>query len=298
MISKKGAKVTKGMIFAGCSYTWGQGLYYYSNLETLRDQVNPWGYTRWIANPTHHKFKEKARYPRIVADHFKSFEIVHPQNGGANDAIVEYWKNCFTNRDKNTELLTEAHGDVPAKIEQIEYKEVSHVIFQMTQWMRDLYEIEYEGEKIKLPMQWFWDNNPSRDRPYRDILEKYLEKIGRKFGDLNEYLQDRSLKNVKRFLMECEENEIKTYILSWPHEFIQLIEKDPWLNERWITFNYGEKNYECIEHMNLDNPEFEIYKDYDNFKTPPQDSHPSLKCNQIIAENIINFIKNKENNGS
>ena len=27
----------KGIIFAGCSYTWGQGLYYYSGLETLKE---------------------------------------------------------------------------------------------------------------------------------------------------------------------------------------------------------------------------------------------------------------------
>lgn len=294
MISKQGAKVTKGMIFAGCSYTWGQGLYYYSNLETLRDQDNPWGYSRGVVDPMHHKFKEKIRYPRLVADHFKSFEIVHPQNGGANDVIVEYWKNCFTNRERDAELLTHAHGERPTKIEQIEYEEVSHVVFQLTQWMRDLYEIEYEGEKIELPIQWFWDNNPNRDRPYRDLFEKYLEKIGRNFGDLNEFLQDSGLKNVKRFLMECEDRGIKTYILSWPHEFIKILENDEWLKERWITFDHNGINYQCIEHMNLDNPEFEIYKDYDSFEIPPQDSHPSLKCHQIIAESIIKFIENKE----
>ena len=121
-----------------------------------------------------------------------------------------------------------------------------------------------------------------------------MESIGREFGDINDDLQDKGLNNVKRFLQECESKGIKTYILSWPYEFIGWIKKDPWLNERWITFDFNEKNYECIEHMNLDNPEFEIYKDYDSFKTPPQDSHPSLKCNQIIAENIIKFIKNKE----
>ena len=294
MISRKDSKVTKGMIFSGCSYTWGQGLYYYSNLETLRDSDNPWGYTRWIANPAHHLFKESVRYPRLVANHFNSYEIVHPENGGANDVVVEYWKNCFTNREKNAELLTEAHGEIPAKIEQIEYDEVSHVIFQLTQWARDLYEIEHEGEKIKLPIQWFWDNNPNRDRPYRDIFEKYLEKSGRNFGDLNEFLQDRCIKNVKRFLMGCEEHGIKTYILSWPHEFIKMLEKDAWLKERWITFDYDGKNYECIEYLNENNPELEIYKDYESFKVPPQDSHPSLKCHQIIAENIIRFIENKE----
>lgn len=294
MISKKDYKVTKGMIFAGCSYTWGQGLYYYSNLETLRDQENPWGYSRWIANPAHHLFKESVRYPRLVANHFNSYEIVHPENGGANDVIVEYWKNCFTNREKDAEILTEAHGIVPAKVEQIEYEEVSHVVFQLTQWMRDLYEIEYEGEKINLPIQKYWVNNPNLDRPYKDIFEKYIEKTGEDFSNLNESLQLKALNNIKEFLMGCEDRGIKTYILSWPHEFIKLLEKDEWIKERWITFNYEGKNYECIEYLNENNPELGIYKDYASFKVPPQDSHPSLKCHQIIAENIIKFIENKE----
>jgi len=295
MISKKDSKVTKGMIFAGCSYTWGQGLYYYSNLETLRDQNNPWGYTRGIANPAHHLFKESVRFPRLVANHFNSYEIVHPENGGANDVIIEYWKNCFTNREKNAELLTIAHGVVPAKVEQIEYEEVSHIVFQLTQWMRDLYEIEYEGEKINLPVQWYWDNNPNRDIPnLKDIFEKYVEKNGGDFSDLNESLQLRALNNLKTFLMECENRGIKTYVLSWPHEFIKLIEKDEWIKERWITFDYEGKNYECIEYLNENNPELEIYKDHESFKVPPQDSHPSLKCHQIIAENVIRFIENKE----
>ena len=294
MISKKDAKVTGGMIFAGCSYTWGQGLYYYSNLETLRDQDNPWGYSRWIANPAHHRFKERSRFPRLVANHFKSFEIVHPENGGSNDSIIEYWTKCFTVRNPDEMFSSEAHGSVPNKIEFIEYEEISHIVFQLTQWNRDSLEIKVDGETIKAPIQWYWENNPNRDRPYRDLFEKYLEETGRNFGDLNEFLQDKGLKNVKRFLMECEDRGIKTYILSWPHEFIKALEKDEWLKERWITFDYKGKNYKCIENMNLESPEFEIYKDSESFKTPPQDSHPSLKCHQIIAENVIKFIENKE----
>ena len=34
---KQNAKVTKGMVFAGCSFTWGQGLYYYSGMDTLQE---------------------------------------------------------------------------------------------------------------------------------------------------------------------------------------------------------------------------------------------------------------------
>jgi len=293
MIPKKDASITKGMIFAGCSYTWGQGLYYYSNLTTLRDQNNPWGYYN-IYTESHHRFRESVRYPRLVAKHFNTFEWVQPQNGGANDQIVNYWKSCFTNRNPGAIFSSKSHGSVPNKIEFIDYDEVSHVVFQLTQWMRDLFKCEVEEEVIEIPIQWYWENNPNRDRPYKDMFEKYLNDNNLVYGQMNAELMVKGLNNVKEFLMECESKGLKTYILAWPHEFIQWIEKDDWLYERWITFNYNEKKYKCIEHMNLDNPEFEIYKDYENFKIPPQDSHPSLKCHQVIADNIIEFIENKK----
>jgi hypothetical protein len=292
MIPKKDASITKGIIFAGCSYTWGQGLYYYSNLTTLRDQNNPWGYYNIYTVP-HHRFRESVRYPRLVAKHFNTFEWVHPQNGGANDQIVNYWKSCFINREPG-HMVRGSEPESYDQIEAIEYEEVSCVVFQLTQWMRDLFKCEVDGEVIEIPIQWYWENNPNRDRLYKDIYEKYLNDNNLVHGEMNGELMVKGLNNVKEFLMECESKGIKTYILAWPHEFIQWIEKDDWLCERWITFNYNEKNYKCIEHMNLDNPEFEIYKDYENFKIPPQDSHPSLKCHRVIADNIIEFIENKK----
>lgn len=293
MVSKKDASIKKGMIFAGCSYTWGQGLYYYSNLETLIDQKNPWGYTN-IYTPAHHRFKESVRYPRIVARHFNSFELVHPENGGANDKAVEYWDSCFNNREEDFTLSSLANACNNIPIDHIEYDEISHVIFQLTQWSRDLFRITVDSEEFEIPIQWCSVNNKNRDRPYKDLFEKYLEDNNIDYSKLNEELILNGLNNVKKFLQKCEEHGVKTYILSWPHEFISRIQKDEWLSQRWITFDYAGNHYDCIEHMNLDNPELEIYKDYENFKIPPQDSHPSLKCNEIIAENVIRFIENKE----
>ena len=292
MTPKADAGITKGMIFAGCSYTWGQGLYYYSNLSTLRDQANPWGYWN-IYTGSHHRFRESVRYPRLVAKHFNTFEWVHPQNGGANDQNVNYWKNCFINREPGNMVRGSEHGSWD-RTEAIEYEEVSCIVFQLTQWMRDIFRCDVDGEVIEIPIQWYWENNPNRDRPYKDIYEKYLDDNNLVHGEMNDELTVKGLNNVKEFLMECESKGIKTYILSWPREFIKFLERDEWLNKRWITFNYNGKNYQCIEHMNLDNPEFEIYKDYENFKIPPQDSHPSLKCHRVIADNIIEFIENKK----
>ena len=249
MIPKKDAKIAKGMIFGGCSYVWGQGLYYYSNMETLVNPLHPFGYNPGLLKEAHHRFKEAVRYPRIVAKHFNSFELVHPQNGGANDQIVNYWSNCFKNREK--------------------------------------------GAKVK----GFQPDCYHRERPYNDMLLSYLEKNNTDFATLNNELITKSLNNVKSFLQECEENGVKTYILTYADEYLEGLKTDKWLSERFITINHASKNYECIDYMLKENPHLTIFKDHEMFDVPPNDSHPTLKCHRIIAQNIINFIENKENNG-
>jgi hypothetical protein len=294
MVPKKDSKVTKGMIFAGCSYVWGQGLYYYSNMETLVNAESAWGYNPMIVKEAHHKFKESVRYPRIVAKHFNRFELVHPKNGGANDQITNYWSNCFKNREKGSEVRA-FHPGAYDQVEFIEYEDVSHVIFQLTHWMRDHFQYEYEGEIIDFPVQWSWDN--SRDRPYNDMLLSYLEKNNTNLTDLNEKLISKSLDNVKTFLTECEERGIKTYILTYADEFLERLREDKWLSERWVTIDYEGKRYECIDYLLKEHQDLTIFQDYEMFDVPPNDSHPSLKCHKIIAQNIINFIENNEKNG-
>ena len=75
MLFKKELGIYRGMIFAGCSFTWGHGLYYYSNLPTIKEPP-PDAYDAKLVNYSHLKFMESVRYPRIVADHFNSFEFV------------------------------------------------------------------------------------------------------------------------------------------------------------------------------------------------------------------------------
>ena len=61
---------------------------------------------------------------------------------------------------------------------------------------------------------------------------------------------------------------------------------------RFIPLTHEGVAYDCIRHLIDKNKDCEIKHDYDNFEgTPPQDHHPSRKCHQIMAENVINSIK-------
>jgi hypothetical protein len=113
-------------------------------------------------------------------------------------------------------------------------------------------------------------------------------------GEFHQLIMNRDIFQVKQFLQELEQQGIKTYVMSWPHEHIESIKKDPWLSERFITFDYNGTNYRCIEEL-ITSEKLTIETDTDFFEEPPKDAHPSLKAQQVIADNVIKFIEN--NNG-
>lgn len=284
MISKSDARVTKGMIFAGCSFTWGQGLYYYSNLSSLQepppDQYNP-----HFVYPTHLKFAETLRYPRLVANHFKTFELVHPQNGGSNQGAVNWWKECFNFEE------TRRFPHYP--IYKIDKSDISHLVFQLTQWQRDNFAFEIDGKKFNIP---FHATYQGENRSY---FFRWLELQKKSLNTwIEEYMQS-GIEYVKLFLQDCENNGIKTYVFTWPEEYLRYIDKDEWLKHRLITFNYKGINYRSIEDLmgpgvmqhKTYNPELTIKWDETEFEITPKDHHPSPACHKVMAESIINRIE-------
>jgi len=289
MKSKQDTAPVKGMIFAGCSFTWGQGLYYYSNLDTLKEPL-PDHYDKNLVKHAHIKFKESVRYPRLVADHFNTFEFVHPENGGSNQGAVHWWKNTLTNREPGA-----WYGG--HHIPQIDYSEVSHVVFQLTQWQRDNFFMKVDGDAQTHEIPF----HCTHQEQYRDKFFKWLDTQQISLGTwIQNYIQA-GLDNVKSFLQDCEANSVKTLIFTWPSEYLLYIEKDPWLKERFVTFDYKGINYKSIEdlmspsamHSKSYNPELTIKWDEESFEITPKDHHPSLTCHQVMSSSIIKRIENE-----
>lgn len=259
---------TKGMIFAGCSFTWGQGLYYYSNLPSLREP-KPDHYDVGLLRPAHYKFAESVRFPRVVANHFNSYEFVQSHNGGSNNSDISVWKRHFTHSSPG---------------ERIEYNEISHVIVQLTQWQRNNIQFSFQGAEYNIA---YWELMTDG---YRKMFLEWIEASGHNVKDwTNAYIQS-GLDEVKEFMQTAENNGVKTIIFPWPDEYVPYIEKDSWLTERSMPMTYKGKSYKSMETLMM-NKELVIKFDYENFKVPPQDHHPSLECHKIMANSIINYIE-------
>lgn len=286
MIAKDDAPVVKGLLFAGCSFTWGQGLYYYSNLPTLREPP-PDCYDPAMVTAAHKKFMETVRFPRLVAQHFKTWEVVHPINGGSNLSAIRWWRSCFNEMPSGPDQT----------IKEYDYSEFSHVFFQLTQWHRDNIEIEIDGQRHDVPM------NIVLGGPG---FEEWPERFGRwlKMQNLtwnmwvNKYI-DENVARVKAFLQEFESHGVQPVLILWPErnnheavgdEYMSRINKDPWLRKRFMKIFYNDNVYNSMEGLMLANPEMTIKFDYKNFIEPPQDHHPSLMCHRVMADNIIKLL--------
>ena len=97
--------ITKGVLGIGCSFMWGEGLYFYSNLANtppLKEYHNFDG-THMLSN-SHIKFKDKNRFLRIVADEFGMWDTSNVGNGGSNVRNIKDYVNDFLISDSKTNL--------------------------------------------------------------------------------------------------------------------------------------------------------------------------------------------------
>jgi len=284
----------KGIIFAGCSFTWGQGLNYYNDFPT--NVYQPLGkYNKCDLSACQIKYIERNRFPRLVANNFDSYEFVRPNNGGSNKQAIDFFNTSFNQcREIDSTLAVYNDGIRPVKID---HREISHVIFQLTQPERDCISITYEGKTYEYfdMLTWLSDK--------KELLDKYLtsSKI-----DLDFWIENnlrKSILRVKDFLVECETKGIKTIVTTWPYKNLKYINEDEFLKARLLPIRYNNSIFYSMDDLMGRNGyneephergEMIIRFDFENFITPPNDMHISKKAHKVIADSIINQIKNME----
>jgi len=274
---------SKGIIFAGCSFTWGQGLNYYSNLDTIIEPL-PDQFVQKDLTYSHIEYIKSHRYPRLVANYFNSFELVQLQNGGSNQSTINYFETLLTNQNIHQSVDNFGLDTRPVNV-----SEISYIVFQITQWWRDEVLLPFNKVKIKFSFQdtMFNQNAKNTLQNYMKISNKSLEQV------LYE-LKLSSITDVKTWLKKYEEQGVKVLILIWPNDYKDVIENDDWIIDRLVAIDYKEQKYTNIEDLMNHNKGLTINNDFEHFDICPQDHHPSIKCHQILADSIISRIKQDE----
>lgn len=90
--------MNKGFIFAGDSFTWAEGLELFSDFPSIQHYKESMIFSmnkekNHAHSPeyknSHRLFQQKHRFPRLVADHFNSWEDVYDRNGGCPYSVMD-----------------------------------------------------------------------------------------------------------------------------------------------------------------------------------------------------------------
>ena len=273
----------KGIIFGGCSFTWGQGLYFYSDLVDLKYPESEYIFNQKEITDAQIKFKNTLYYPRLVANHFNTFEVTKKDNGGSEDKTFDFFLNTLSpnllgGREKNQYLM----------LKKYDYVDFDYMIVQTSHVFRNDFHFEFEGVNYKTNVAPILENRNEKNVKFFEWFDSndYTFNEWEKIQIENQYIR------LKKELMFYEEKGIKTKILSWENDIVNYLKNDDFLGNRFIDLNYNGVTYSSIKDLQENNKNMVIKTDFDIFgDNPPLDHHPSKLCHQVIAENIIKNIE-------
>lgn len=274
----------KGMAFAGCSFTWGQSLWYYSNLSSLVLQQHN-KYDPKHVNFTHRAFAEANRYPRLVAKHFNTYELCQPFNGGSNSTILDYWQKYALRNDSTLDERRITNRNIKGPVYDI--NDISHFTLQITHWARTDINLVHRGVDYGHMQRWVLFEDK------QDLFYEYLEDNNLSVDQFYIESKKADVRMMRNFLLELEKQGIHVNLLCWPEELVEYIKQDNWLYSHMVKLNYDGKTFDSISELISSYPKMAISGDIDFFDNPPKDDHPSLKCHRVLADSIISHIEKR-----
>jgi predicted restriction endonuclease len=101
--------------------------------------------------------------------------------------------------------------------------------------------------------------------------------------------------------MHVEKQGVNTLIWNVTNTYKKLFEQDEWMSKRLIKLNYKNDSEDYIEALMNKYDELVLSKDkyFQKFqkRNPPDDGHPSLMAQKVIANSVINAMENRNSEG-
>lgn len=247
----------KGILCVGCSFTWGEGLYYYSGLDDLPfSEYHNFPHYMDNKRSVYDSFREKNRWPRLLANHFDTWEWtgVGTTNGGTNIKLYNDVIQKYLN------------------IGDIKYSDFDYLVWQFTDVVRD----SFLFDEIQSAL---FDGND-----LMDIVDYETERM-LIFADRK--IKEWESRGVKVITICWQEDTVthRTYkkLFSKRHASILFKEKE--------YQSFGEL-FQCNDELN--DPPITIRDDFYPKGLQKNDTHPNLLGHKLIAESIIKKIENYE----
>jgi hypothetical protein len=270
----------KGMLFGGCSFSWGQGLYFYSDLPDLYNPKSIYEFPGHKVTDAQIRFKNTLYYPRLVSNHFNTFEVTKPFNGGSDDETFDFFKHIFDNPKEKFFPKEKRDIFTSTSVGALTYNDFEYIVIQLSAIFRNEFYFNIGNETLCSLLS----------IKNHKILE-YMKINNYTFEDCCKEFFNQQFNRLKKELMFYESRGIKSKIVLWFDDLLEHIKNDEFLKDKVVIFNYDNKNIYTIKELQDNYPEMLIISDPYFKNTKFNDAHPSKLCHEIISKGIINSIE-------
>lgn len=281
----------KSIIAVGDSFTYGEGLQYFSELPSVVFPENH-VYNPKLINISQYKFIEKYRYVQQVVDKIGTTAITRSKNGGSHKQIEDFLETVLPINSINKPNFTQklehySHAydpelslkDISARLD-----EISHIIIQTTNPMRDDFEFERNGNTFNTKN--INGDNRNNCPIYKEFVEYCIENFGG-YGQTENYIFKLFLDRIEDRCKLYESNGIKIMLLLWQDENNSAAFEHPYFKDKIVKIYYNDNEYTSIREWQLKNPKFFLKNSFRHIQKCKNDDHPTLEGHTIIAESII-----------
>jgi hypothetical protein len=274
----------KGLLFGGCSFTWGQGLYHYSNLSNLPTSLENRTFKSRDITEAMIRHKNSIRFPRLVVNHLNTFEVCKEDvgrlhgNGGSEDETFGFFDYLF-NVDR-----------------KFSYDDFSHIIIQLSNPYRNHFEFELNGitHKTKILNTYLY-NGIDDDIVGGKEFDEYCALNNYTMDDIQELHLSKQYRRLKERVIFYNKKGIEVRIVCWFGDVINSTKNDNFFNDKVIKLKYKNKEFGTIMSLIESEDELSIEGDFrKNKNSHVSDGHPSKLCHQIIANSIISNLTKKD----
>ena len=256
-----------GVWVRGCSFSFGEGLQYFSKLPTV---IIPEQHYFDYFELTHaqYRFIQNHRYSKLLADKLGTFDINVSTNGGTHNRIFFELENLYKGDFKKT------HKSYQSEL-SVNLNEIDVIVIQFTNLFRDKVEIDGviypEICAANSTQDWierFIETNMS--------LEEFTSKVANKL--LNEF--EDLLRKIEK-----KKPNIKIRVLSWEDQIVPFLKNNQYFSDKFVSLEYKGKTYDCFNDMIYDNTGLTIQETF--YPKCANDLHFNMEWHELVAESIF-----------
>ncbi len=254
----------------GCSFTFGEGLQYFSNLPSVVIPDKHWfDYNDLTYSQV--RFIQNNRYSKLLADKLNTVDVNSSTNGGTNEGIYNSLYTAYANYGG----IKYKHNLGYKDEDYLPLEDIGLIVVQFTNIYRDA--LIFDGKRYPTM------NEASSYENWGELFltdgmtfEIYEKKVATYFGD-----------KFKELFKKIEEikPDIKIRVFSWENEIYDHLITDPYYKDKLVTFEHNGKTYNTLRNIIYSGAGLTIM---DTLKPKCKlDQHMSLEGHKVIAESIF-----------